>query len=178
MNVIGTAIIGGGCFWCVEGVFRQFEGIVDVVPGYSGGDTENPTYEDVCKGDTNHAEVVKVIYKTSNFSYKEILEIFFSSHDPTTLNRQGNDIGTQYRSVIYIENQEEEKVAKEVIDEMTQNEVFESPIVTEVAPLDVFYPAEKYHHDYYADNSDQPYCQIVIAPKINNIRLKYMDKLK
>lgn len=173
MNVIDTAIIGGGCFWCVEGVYRQFHGIIDVIPGYAGGHKESPTYEEVCTGNTGHAEVVKVIYETAKFSYKDILELFFIAHDPTTLNRQGNDIGTQYRSIILYQNDQELQIAKEVIQEFEEEKVFLDPVVTQVEVLKDFYAAEEMHHNYFAQNQDNPYCQAVISPKVAKIRSKH-----
>ena len=173
MSNVDSAIIGGGCFWCVEGIYRQFKGIVDVQPGYAGGDKENPTYAEVCAGSTGHAEVAKIDYDTSVFSYKEILEIFFSAHDPTTQNRQGDDIGTQYRSVVFYMSEEQKRAAFKVIISLTEEKVFWDSIITEVSKHKKFWPAEDYHKNYYDSHSDEPYCNMVISPKIAKIRKKF-----
>lgn len=173
-----TITLGGGCFWCVEAAFAELRGVLRVESGYAGGHTANPTYRQVCSGTTGHAEVVRVTFDPGLISLKEILNVFFVVHDPTTLNRQGADVGTQYRSVIYTRSPEQKAVAEEVIREVEASGVWSGPIVTEVAPLTEFYPAEHYHQDYYRLNGDQPYCRAVIAPKIDKLRKLYRDRLK
>ncbi|NLL43999.1 MAG: peptide-methionine (S)-S-oxide reductase MsrA [Firmicutes bacterium] len=170
------ATFGGGCFWCLDAIFSDLAGVSKVVPGYSGGHVENPSYEQVCTDKTGHAEVVQITYDPSEISYKELLEVFFSTHDPTTLNRQGGDIGTQYRSVIFYETREEKDIAQEVIAQMA--ELWDDPIVTELTELENFYPAEDYHHDYFAQNPGQGYCQMVIAPKVAKFRKRFQARLK
>lgn len=171
-----TATFGGGCFWCLEAIFADLRGVITVIPGYSGGHAKDPTYKQVCTGETGHAEVIQISYDSSVISYKELLEVFFSTHDPTTLNRQGGDIGTQYRSVIFYSNPQQEVTAKEVMASMA--ELWDNPIVTELVELETFYPAEDYHHDYFAENPGQGYCQMVIAPKVVKFRKQFQDKLK
>ena len=166
-----TATFGSGCFWCTEAIFELVDGVEDVISGYSAGNTENPTYKDVTSGTTNHAEVVNVIYNPSKISYLELLEIFWRTHDPTTLNRQGNDVGTQYRSIIFFENKEEEKIIKNFIIDLQKN-VFNEKIVTEVKKFEEFYEAEDYHQNFYKLNEDYPYCKMIITPKINELRKK------
>src|SRR3954453_11337793 len=161
-----VATLAGGCFWCLEAVFKELRGVESVVSGYSGGTVANPTYQQVCTGTTDHAEVVQVIFDPRAVSFREILEVFFTIHDPTTLNRQGADVGSQYRSAIFYESPEQEQTAREVIAQLGQDGLWRDKIVTEVTPLDRFYPAEAYHQDYFARNPYQPYCQIVIAPKV------------
>jgi peptide-methionine (S)-S-oxide reductase len=161
------ATIGGGCFWCIEAVFEQLDGVVTVTSGYAGGQTENPTYKEVCGGETGHAEVVQIDFDPSKISYEKILSIFWKAHDPTTLNRQGNDVGTQYRSVIYHHSEEQRKIAEASMK--AQAESFERPIVTEIAPLKKFYPAEEYHQDYYRKNPEAGYCTFVIRPKLQKL---------
>jgi len=173
-----TAILGGGCFWCLEAVYTELRGVERVISGYAGGHVPNPTYEQVCSGRTGHAEVVQVTFEPQTISFREILEVFFTIHDPTTLNRQGADVGTQYRSAIYFQSPEQEQTAREVIAETTASGIWKNPIVTEVAPLDRFYPAEGYHQNYFERNPFQPYCQIVIAPKVAKARAKYLTRLK
>lgn len=175
-NNVETIIFGGGCFWCTEGVFRMFKGVSSVESGYSGGDTENPSYDEICTGNTNHAEVVKIDYDPNLISLEVLLEVFFASHNPTTLNRQGNDIGTQYRSVIFYFNQDQKDIINNYIKNI-QSE-FSDKIVTEVVEYSNFYKAEDYHQNYYENNTNAPYCQIVIDPKIDKIRKKYADLLK
>jgi peptide-methionine (S)-S-oxide reductase len=171
------ATLGGGCFWCVEAVLQRLEGVNAVKPGYSGGNAPGqPTYREVCSGLTGHAEVVQVSFDPDRISYKDLLKVFFSSHDPTSLNRQGADVGTQYRSVIYYHNEQQQKDALEVMDDMAC--YFPKPIVTEISPLKVFYPAEDYHQDYYNNNQSQGYCSVVITPKIVKLRQQFADKLK
>lgn len=175
---IETATLGGGCFWCTEAVYLQLKGVIEVKPGYSGGHVKNPTYEEVCTGNTGHAEVIQISYDTEIVDFSEILEVFFLSHDPTTLNRQGNDIGTQYRSAIFYHNEEQMKLAEEIIEEFEKEEVYPDPIVTEVTAFDKFYIAEDYHINYYARNKNQPYCQFVVAPKLEKFQKIFKDKLK
>jgi len=173
MMCMENVIIGGGCFWCTEGVMNGLKGVLEVSPGYCGGHVENPTYEQVCRKKTGHAEVVKVTYDSKIINLKTILEIFFTSHDPTQLNRQGNDIGPQYRSIVFYNNEKERNIINLVIGSL--NDFYDNEIVTEVVPKSKFYIAEKYHHDYYARNSSQPYCAMVISPKIVKVRKKYLD---
>ena len=169
-------ILGGGCFWCIEAVMRRVKGVKEAISGYAGGERENPSYQQVCSGATGHAEVVKVIYDENEITLDELLDIFFAIHDPTTLNRQGADVGTQYRSVVYYEN-EEEKQAIEAAIERAQK-VYSDPIVTEVAPKPKFYEAEAYHQNYYDENPMQGYCQVVIKPKVQKFLTKFTDKIK
>ena len=173
-----TATLAGGCFWCVEAVFDALKGVESVESGYSGGHKENPTYQEVCSETTGHAEVVQVKFDRDVISFKEILQVFFATHDPTTLNRQGNDVGTSYRSAIFYHTDEQRRVAEEVIREITEEEVYDDPIVTEVTPFDKFYVAEDYHQEYFANNPNQPYCAAVVAPKVAKFRQKFVDKLK
>ncbi|CAL2088532.1 peptide-methionine (S)-S-oxide reductase MsrA [Tenacibaculum sp. 190524A05c] len=171
------ATVGGGCFWCTEAVFNQIKGVEKVVSGYAGGNVPGyPTYREVCSGLTGHAEVVQISYDPEVISYQEILIIFMTTHDPTTLNRQGADVGTQYRSVIYYTNGEEKSVIEEVVKQVQP--YYDNPIVTEVSELPTFYPAEEYHQNYYANNKEQGYCNFVITPKISKLRKLYADKLK
>jgi peptide-methionine (S)-S-oxide reductase len=173
-----TATLGGGCFWCLEAVFERLEGVSSVVSGYAGGMVPNPSYEQVCTGTTGHAEVVQITFHPEKITYREILEVFFTIHDPTTLNRQGADVGTQYRSVIFYHTPEQEKIAREVIEELGNSGMWDDPIVTEVEKLRGFYPAEDYHQHYFERNSSQPYCQAVISPKLSKLRQKWQAKLK
>ncbi|HEU4740465.1 MAG TPA: peptide-methionine (S)-S-oxide reductase MsrA [Meiothermus sp.] len=173
-----TATLGGGCFWCLEAVYDELRGVTDVVSGYSGGHVENPTYEEVCGKKTGHAEVVQVTFDPSVVSYRELLEVFFTIHDPTTLNRQGNDVGPQYRSVIFYHSPEQKATALQVIREFEQAKVWDNPIVTEVTSLEEFYPAEDYHQEYFKKNPYQPYCSFVVAPKVAKFRKHFFDKLK
>lgn len=173
-----TATLGAGCFWCVEAVFDDLQGVTDVVSGYSGGHKENPTYQEVCAEMTGHAEVAQVTFDPEVLSYRDLLRVFFSVHDPTTLNRQGNDIGTSYRSAIFYHSEEQKKTAEEVIDEVTKEGVYDDPIVTEVAAFDKFWPAEDYHQEYFTNNPNQPYCAAVVAPKVAKFRQKFADRLK
>jgi peptide-methionine (S)-S-oxide reductase len=172
------ATLGGGCFWCLEATFERLEGVESVISGYAGGTVPNPTYEQVCTGATGHAEVVQITFDPEKITYREILEVFFTIHDPTTLNRQGVDAGTQYRSAIFYHTPEQEKAAREVIEELGHSGVWDNPIVTEVEKLREFYPAEDYHRHYYERNSTQPYCQAVITPKLAKLRKKWLGKLK
>ncbi len=172
------ATLGGGCFWCLEAVYELMDGVGSVVSGYAGGARPNPTYEQVCSGSSGHAEVVQVTFDGAVTPFEEILQVFFLIHDPTTLNRQGNDSGTQYRSVIFYHSEEQKETADKMIEELGRAQVFPDPVVTEVAPLPEFYPAEDYHREYYRRNGNQPYCQYVIDPKVAKFRAKYFDKLK
>jgi peptide-methionine (S)-S-oxide reductase len=172
------ATLAGGCFWCTEAVFDELEGVLEVVPGYAGGHVPNPTYEQVCTGITGHAEAVQVTFDPDRISYRELLEVFFTVHDPTTLNRQGPDVGHQYRSAVFCHSPEQERVAREVIVQLEREKVWPDPIVTEVVPFTNFYPAEDYHRDYYRRHPDQAYCATVIAPKLEKFRKRYRDRLK
>jgi peptide-methionine (S)-S-oxide reductase len=173
-----TAILGGGCFWCVEAAINQLEGVEAVRSGYMGGRTANPTYQQVCGGGTGHVEVAEVTFDPTVISYSDLLHVFFTLHDPTTLNRQGNDVGEQYRSVIFYRDEEQKKVAEEVIAGLTREKVFDKPVVTGVEPASTFYVAEDYHQDYYANNPYQPYCMAVVSPKVKKIREKFAKRLK
>ena len=173
-----TAILGGGCFWCVEAALQQLEGVLKVESGYMGGRREHPSYEQVCTGVSGHVEVVRVEFDPSKISYGELLEVFFTAHDPTTLNRQGNDAGTQYRSVIFVMNDEQRKEAERVIAELTSKQVFDRPIVTAVEPASAFWKAEDYHQNYFANNSSQPYCLFAVAPKVAKVRAKFAERIK
>jgi peptide-methionine (S)-S-oxide reductase len=178
MSNLQTATLGGGCFWCLEAVFDQLEGVVDVVSGYSNGDVVNPSYEQVCRGTTGHAEVIKVVFDADIISYVEILGVFFSIHDPTTLNRQGNDIGTQYRSGIYTHSDEQARLAHETIAHLNKEDLWGKPLVTEVQPAGVFYAAEDYHQEYFARNPGQGYCMAVVSPKVSKFRKQFASRLK
>ena len=173
-----TATLAGGCFWCVEAVYDELEGVEDVVSGYSGGQTENPTYKEVCTGATGHAEAVQIKFDPSKISYEDILRVFFSIHDPTTLNRQGNDIGTQYRSAIFYHDEQQRESAEKIIRELEDEAVFDQPIVTEVVGFQKFWPAEDYHQEYFSNNPNQPYCAAVVAPKVAKFRQKFSSRLK
>lgn len=172
------ATLAGGCFWCLEAVYQELRGVELVESGYMGGHVRNPSYREVCNGTTGHAEVVQVTFDTQEVSFKEILEIFFTIHDPTTLNRQGADVGTQYRSAIFYHSDEQKATAEQVIREITTAGVWSNPIVTQVIAADTFYKAEEYHQNYYTQNGGQPYCQVVIAPKVSKFRKHYLDRLK
>jgi peptide-methionine (S)-S-oxide reductase len=173
-----TAVLGGGCFWCVEAALLQLEGVLSVESGYMGGHVDNPAYEQVCEGKTEHVEVVRVEFDPAVISYGGLLEVFFTAHDPTTLNRQGNDVGTQYRSVIFFMNEAQQTEAKRVIAELTAKNVFEEPIVTAIEPAQTFWKAEGYHQNYFANNSHRPYCLFAVAPKVAKVRAKYATKIK
>ena len=173
-----VATLAGGCFWCLEAVYDQLRGVKDVVSGYAGGRVRNPSYQDVCAGTTGHAEVVQVTFDPAVVSFREILEVFFTVHDPTTLNRQGADVGTQYRSAIFYRSLEQKATAEQVIREIDAAKIWPAPIVTEVAPLAEFYPAEDYHQEYFARNPNQGYCSFVIAPKVAKFRKQYLSRLK
>ena len=175
---MATATFGGGCFWCTEAVFKDLRGVESVQSGYAGGHVENPTYEQVCTTRTGHAEVVQITYDLQVISFQDLLEVFFTTHDPTTKDRQGNDVGPQYRSVIFYHDDEQQRVAREVIRSFDERRVWDCPIVTELAPAPKFYPAEAYHDDYFARNPRQPYCQAIIAPKVTKLRKHFAEKLK
>ncbi len=169
MNEMQKATFGAGCFWCVEAVFERLDGVKDVMPGYTGGHKNNPTYKEICTGMTGHAEVAQVTYDSKIITFNELLDMFWKSHDPTTRNRQGNDIGTQYRSAIFYHNDEQKLLAEESKLKVDNSRIFTNPIVTEITKLDKFWPAEDYHNNYYANNMDQPYCRIVIKPKLDKL---------
>lgn len=173
-----TAYLAGGCFWCTEAVFEQIEGVTSVVSGYTGGQIKNPAYREICTGRTGHAEAVKITFDPEVVSFRGLLEVFFATHDPTTLNRQGNDMGTQYRSAIFYTTPEQQAQAEAFIELLTEEKVFDDPIVTEVAAVEAFYAAEEYHQDYYALHREQPYCRVIIDPKIKKLKKYYSHKLK
>lgn len=173
-----VATFAGGCFWCTEAVFLELDGVKSVVSGYIGGKTVNPTYKEICNGDTGHAEAIQITFDSKKITFGELLEIFFATHDPTTLNRQGNDIGTQYRSEIFYHNEAQKKLSEEYIALMTQENTFGKPIVTKISPAPKFYEAEEYHQNYYNQNKTQGYCSYVITPKIEKLKKVYKDKLK
>ena len=175
---IEVATLAGGCFWCIEAVFSEVGNVREVIPGYTGGTTLNPTYEQVCTGRTGHAEALQISFSPSLTSYREILEIFFSIHDPTTLNRQGADKGTQYRSTIFYHNQQQKNIAEELIEELNNAHMWKKSIVTQVTPLGVFYPAENYHSEYFSRHPEQIYCQMVISPKVSKFRKQWTKQLK
>ena len=176
MNEVAT--FGGGCFWCLDAAFRQLRGVEQVVSGYAGGKRPNPSYEQVCSGATGHAEVIQITFDPNIISYSDLLGVLFTIHDPTTPNRQGNDIGTQYRSIVFYHSPEQERAARETIASLEREKVWEDPIVTEVLPYSVFYPAEGYHQDYFNKNPNQPYCSAVVAPKVSKVRKAYFDRLQ
>ena len=173
-----TAVFGAGCFWCVEAVFVEMEGVLSVVPGYAGGATENPTYKQVCAGNTGHAEVARIEYDPAKIGFEDLLEVFWKTHDPTTLNRQGGDVGTQYRSAIFFVDDEQRIIAERIKVELDQSGAYAAPIVTEIVPLTVFFPAEDYHRNYYAQNPDQGYCQLVVRPKVEKFKKVFHNRLK
>ncbi|HEX6971167.1 MAG TPA: peptide-methionine (S)-S-oxide reductase MsrA [Limnochordia bacterium] len=173
-----TAVLGGGCFWCLEPIFAMLEGVVSVEPGYSGGHVPNPTYEEVCTQRTGHAEVVRITFDPAVITFEDLLRVFFTVHDPTTPDRQGPDVGPQYRSVIFYTSEEQKRAAEAVIDECQREGLYEDPIVTEVSPLVAFYPAEAYHRNYFGRNPYQPYCQLVIAPKVAAFRERFASRLR
>lgn len=175
---MNTITLGSGCFWCVEAVFKSLNGVKSVLPGYSGGGISNPTYKEVCSGLTGHAEVVQLEYDENEISLKDILEVFFQTHDPTSINRQGADIGTQYRSAIFYHNDAQKAIAEEVINALNSSGAFEKKIVTQVTPFDTFYVAEEYHHDYFARNPEQAYCQAVVRPKVEKFKKVFAERLK
>ncbi|MCK0159487.1 peptide-methionine (S)-S-oxide reductase MsrA [Allomuricauda sp. F6463D] len=173
-----VAIFAGGCFWCTEAVFQRLDGVVEVISGYTGGNIKNPAYREICTGRTGHAEGIKITFDSTKISYEELLEVFFATHDPTTLNRQGNDVGTQYRSEIFYTNPEQKQMAEDFIQLLETENVFKSPIVTAVSEEKPFYFAEEEHHDYYNANRQQPYCQIIIDPKIKKLNNYFSKKVK
>jgi len=172
------ATLAGGCFWCIEAVFDRLRGVKDVKPGYAGGETPNPTYEQICTGRTGHAEVINIVFDPDVISYRDLLEVFFAVHDPTTLNRQGADVGTQYRSAIFYNTPEQKETAERVIADLNQEGIWDDPIVTELAPLEDFYEAEDYHRDYFERNPNQPYCRVTITPKLSKLRERFSHKLR
>ena len=173
-----TVLLGGGCFWCTEAIFDRVKGIKSVVSGYSGGSRKNPTYEEVCSGKTGHAEVIKIDYDPNEISFTDILEIFFQTHDPTSLNRQGADVGEQYRSVIFYSSVEQKEISEKFIKEIEERKIFEKPIVTSVEGMSEFYPSENYHRDYYENNRESPYCRFVIELKLKKLAKDFRSKLK
>ncbi len=175
---IDTATFGAGCFWCVEAVYQQLVGVEKVTSGFAGGESDNPSYEAVCSGETGHAEVCQIVYDPTKISFTELLEVFWTVHDPTTLNRQGADIGTQYRSVVFYHNEEQKKLAEHYKAELDKSGSFTKPVVTEISPYTKFFSAEKYHQDYYNNNKNQPYCSMVIEPKLDKFKKVFKDKLK
>ena len=177
-NKTQIAVFGGGCFWCTEAVFKELRGVISVMPGYSGGMAKNPSYEQVCTGKTGHAEVIRIEYDPSMIAFKDLLTVFFATHDPTTLNRQGNDVGTQYRSAVFYTNEAQKNDALKYIKEIEASDPGGRPVVTEVVPFEAFYEAEDYHKDYFARNPDQPYCQVIIEPKVEKLQEKFANLLK
>lgn len=175
---IEKATLGGGCFWCLEAVFLDLQGVTRVVSGYAGGSTPNPTYREVCEGGTGHAEVVQVDFDPTQISYRDLLRVFFAIHDPTTQNRQGADVGTQYRSIILVHSDEQRAAAEEVRAQIERDRIFDDPIVTEIAPAGAFHPAEDYHQDYFGRNPNQPYCRAVVAPKVSKFRKQFLGMLR
>ncbi|MDE2829810.1 MAG: peptide-methionine (S)-S-oxide reductase MsrA [Gemmatimonadota bacterium] len=177
-STMETATLGGGCFWCVEAIYQDVIGVHKVVSGYAGGEVENPTYQEVCSGTTGHAEVVQIVFDPTVISFEEILFIFWRTHDPTTLNRQGNDVGTQYRSVIYYHDEQQKEIAEQSMAETEASDLWPDPIVTEIAPLPIFYEGEAYHQNYFVENPYQPYCIFVINPKVQKFRKSFRNKLR
>ena len=176
-NKTQTVVLGGGCFWCIEAVFSQLKGVINVESGYSGGNKPNPDYEEVCSGNTGHAEVVKIEFDPDILSYELLLHIFFTAHDPTTLNRQGNDNGTQYRSIILYNSPQQEQIARHVLQDIENSKIYPEPLVTEIKPLKEFYKAEDHHQKYFLNNPCQPYCQVIISPKVVKLRNKFTKYL-
>jgi peptide-methionine (S)-S-oxide reductase len=177
-NQLKTATLGAGCFWCIEAVFQNLKGVESVVSGYTGGRVENPTYEQICTGTTGHAEVAQIIFDPAVISFEDLLYVFWRTHDPTTLNRQGADVGTQYRSAIFFDSEEQKKIAEKSKAKTDASDLWPEPIVTEISPLDKFYKAEEYHQDFYRLNSNQPYCRLIIDPKIRKLKKEFSNKLK
>ncbi|WP_423914195.1 peptide-methionine (S)-S-oxide reductase MsrA [Flavobacterium sp.] len=178
MDEIEVAILAGGCFWCTEAVFLELKGVQKVAPGYIGGKSPNPTYKEICTGQTGHAEAIQIVFNPNEISFATLMEVFFVTHDPTTLNRQGNDVGTQYRSEIFYTNESQKEIAGDFIKLLTEEEVFPSPIVTKISEATTFYVAEDYHHNYYNGNKEQGYCSFIITPKIQKLHKVFKDKLK
>jgi peptide-methionine (S)-S-oxide reductase len=177
-NGTEVATLASGCFWCSEAVFKRIKGVKNVLPGYSGGTTKNPSYDEVCRGKTGHAEAVQIEFDPAVISFEKVLDIFFHTHNPTTLNRQGNDVGTQYRSAIFYHNQKQKETAEKLIADLEKEGLFTDPIVTEISPLKNFYVAEDYHKNYYENNRNAPYCNIVIDPKMNSLLLRYRNMIE
>jgi peptide-methionine (S)-S-oxide reductase len=177
-NNFEVATLGGGCFWCTEAIFKDLKGVQSVVSGYAGGSSPDPTYEQICSGRTGHAEVIQVTFNPAIISYEELLYVFWRTHDPTTLNKQGADTGTQYRSVIFYHDELQQITAERSLTETDTSDLWSNPVVTEIAPLDVFYPAEAYHQEYYLNNPYQPYCQVVIDPKVRKFRKSFQDMIQ
>jgi peptide-methionine (S)-S-oxide reductase len=177
-KILKSITLGAGCFWCVEAVFKELDGVESVVSGYSGGITNDPTYQDVCSGCSGHAEVCKIEFDPGKISFEELLEVFWKTHDPTTLNKQGADVGTQYRSVIFYHDDNQKKIAEALKNKLEEAKIYDKTIVTEISPLTEFYPAEKYHQNYYDNNPMQPYCSFVITPKLEKFRAVFGSKLK
>ena len=177
INPVEKATLGGGCFWCVEAIYQQMKGVKDVMPGYAGGSTSNPSYEEVCSGSTGHAEVIQITYDPSVVSYAELLEVFWKVHDPTTLNRQGPDVGTQYRSIILYHDDKQKAIAEDSKQEINKSGFYEDPVVTEIVPLTKFYKAEAYHNNYFKNNPNQPYCSFMIKPKLEKFEKIFQDKV-
>jgi peptide-methionine (S)-S-oxide reductase len=177
-DTLQVATLGGGCFWCIEAVYSELKGVVKAESGYAGGTVKNPTYEQVCSDETGHAEVVQITFDPSIISFRQILQIFFSVHDPTTMNRQGADVGEQYRSVIFYHDDSQKKIAEQVIEEINRDKIWGKDVVTQLVPFTAFYKAEDYHQEYFRNNPSQPYCQVIIAPKVAKFRKNYFDKLK
>ena len=177
-NLDEQAIFAGGCFWCTEAVFLALKGVKEVLPGYIGGKTLDPTYKEICTGETGHAEAIQIKFDSSIIGFNELMEVFFATHDPTTLNRQGNDVGTQYRSEVFYFDENQKKITQEYIDFLNKNFTFAKPVVTKISPVSKFYTAEAYHHNYYSRNQSQGYCSFVIAPKMDKLKHKFQSKLK
>lgn len=175
---MALATFGNGCFWCTEAIFKRLKGVQSVLPGYSGGHDQSPTYKAVCTGETGHAEVIQLEYDPELITYDEILEVFWGTHDPTTLNRQGNDIGTQYRSVVFYHNPDQKRIAEDYKRQLEQSGIWKDPIVTEISAFEHFYPAEDYHHNYLAGHGNEPYCAFVVRPKVEKFQKKFADRLK
>ena len=176
--VTDTATFAAGCFWCVEAIYQRLEGVTSVVSGYTGGTMKNPTYEEVCSGETGHAEACQIVYNPKKISFEDLLEVFWTSHDPTSLNRQGADVGTQYRSAIFYHNDRQKSIAGQYKKKLNDEKIFGNPVVTEIVPFTVFYPAERYHQNYFNQNADKPYCSMVIRPKVDKIEKIFKSKLK
>lgn len=178
MNKTEKAVLGNGCFWCTEAIFQLLDGVQSVKSGYCGGQTENPDYKSVCSGETGHAECLEIIFNPARISFRDLLQVYFDTHDPTTLNRQGNDVGTQYRSVIFFMNEEQETMARSYIKELDENGSYTKPVVTTIEKFTRFYPAEQYHQNYFLENGTAPYCQFIVRPKVNKFKSNYAGDLK
>ncbi len=178
MKTNEITVLGGGCFWCTEAIFKSLRGVISVMPGYAGGEMQDPTYQDVSSGDTGHAEVVHIEFDPQIISFEDLLEVFWAVHDPTQLNRQGNDIGSQYRSIILYTTAQQKVISEQSLDKLIHSKIYKKPVVTEIKPLGKFYNAETYHHDYFDNNPNQPYCQLIISPKLQHLREKFASKLK